>query len=474
MTKRRAVACGLGILTLLGIYQWYWAVPVLVEIRIKPTPLVQFYQTQAIRGLVADPSWASQGLDGLRIHLDKTFGLAPGRLARANGAAARWLVVSLVGRAWLPPIGFRLARKYLAGKTDVVGVFSDPRISFGPTVAYDCGATREVREYAIKDRLADGTTIDLDEAGRDVLIAIADDGLDDVALLKDRNVRVDRGLSWPAPEERVPPERRNHGTGMAFDATIAAPGATLADLQLSVVLETRLDQLLHALPNLILKIEEGRTTGYKGIVLLNSWTMDDPNMSDGPGDYGDDPEHPVTKLYANLSAMNVDVIFAAGNTGCDASPTTGRIFGAASHASTLTVAAVDHGKNLIRTSSNGPGRATMFREKPDLSSYSGFYRYDRSSAKGTSTAAAVAAGVIAALRSTEAFRPDVVPPQALKDLLIAGADRCVIEQGTTLTLTGHHSRFGHGVIRVLSIPPPSPTAAGASDAEPDSTGTHKR
>lgn len=126
------------------------------------------------------------------------------------------------------------------------------------------------------------------------------------------------------------------------------------------------------------------------------------------------------------------MVFAAGNCGplCPASTCHGlgpglAINGANSHPDVLTVGAVDVTGALAGYSAQGPG--TLSNEKPDLLGYSHFLGSEalghRKPDDGTSAAAPVVAGVVAALRSQFPFDPSRPGrhPRQMRDFLLAEA-----------------------------------------------------
>lgn len=439
-------------------WQWHAAGPVLVELKASPTPL------PVLRASQEDPSDALSL--GRVASLAMEGGRMPGRLQFTTDASGQRvvLVTTVLRRLWIPPAFSERALDTLRKRPGVLGVYADPVISLRDD--YDeegknCGARIEPREDEVQDRLFNGSGVTRATAGQDVLLAVVDNGLHDDTISAVRGLTVERGLSWP-PQTRTRP-LPTHGTWMALDATAIAPKATLADLRVSEALEFRIGDLTNTLPDFMAWIHTGviDRQKYKGIVMLNAWTMETDNEGGNPDNFRDDPKHPVTEYYRQLVAdLDVDVVFAAGNQGCWEEPATGAIFGAASLENVVTFAAVDFDKNLVEMSNTGPGRRTMSTMKPDLSSYTSFLRgggggYGLSG--GTSSATAVGAGVVAALRSIDGFHTTQMAPEDLKQALIKAADRVVIKKGQHMTLTGLDYRLGHGVIKFPPMPPnPAP------------------
>lgn len=296
---------------------------------------------------------------------------------------------------------------------DVVAVFSDPLIETCPICpgAGPLGTAAKVARLLSKGNL---TAAKMD--GRGVYLAIVDTGTNLAYLRsKGRKVRFDAAKSWVPSGVTTAPGAHpvDHGSMCAFDATIAAPKATLLDyavllsqaaggtpmaglLSDAVLAYSRLRTILDAMPK-----------KRKAMVISNSWGMFSPTWDfppGHPGNYSDNPNHPFNLIVASLAAAGADILFAAGNCGRDCAD--GRcafgtllpICGANSHPDVISVAGVDVTKNRVGYSSQGPGRLTQ--KKPDVSAFthfkgSGVYPADG----GTSAACPVAAGVIAAVRS---------------------------------------------------------------------------
>jgi subtilisin family serine protease len=124
-------------------------------------------------------------------------------------------------------------------------------------------------------------------------------------------------------------------------------------------------------------------------------------------------------------ALEFDMVFAAGNCGqfcpsrlCgtdDVGPGHS-IIGANSHPDVLTVGAVRADGIWLGYSSQGPG--ALCKEKPDICAASQFREDDDATTTntGTSAACAIAAGIVATLRSQ--FRSKALAPATLKRILI--------------------------------------------------------
>ena len=165
-------------------------------------------------------------------------------------------------------------------------------------------------------------------------------------------------------------------------------------------------------------------------IFVNAWTIYDRQSEHPLGDYTDNPHHRFNRLVARAVDEACDVVFCAGNCGqfspsarCgahDRGPGCS-IYGANSHPSVLTIGAVRVDGLWLGYSSQGPGQPQLAHEKPDLCAPSQFAEtYDAGMGNtGSSAACALAAGVVAALRSR--WNAQAIPPDALKGILMASA-----------------------------------------------------
>ena len=165
-------------------------------------------------------------------------------------------------------------------------------------------------------------------------------------------------------------------------------------------------------------------------IFVNAWTIYDRQSEHPLGDYTDNPHHRFNRLVARAVDEACDVVFCAGNCGqfspsarCgahDRGPGCS-IYGANSHPSVLTMGAVRVDGLWLGYSSQGPGQPQLAHEKPDLCAPSQFAEtYDAGMGNtGSSAACALAAGVVAALRSR--WNAQAIPPDALKGILMASA-----------------------------------------------------
>ena len=191
-------------------------------------------------------------------------------------------------------------------------------------------------------------------------------------------------------------------------------------------------------------------------IFMNAWTIYD-RRSEVPflGEYTENlgangiTPHPFNKLIEKVSRKNFDIVFCAGNCGricpdgrCGANDYgPGRsIWGANAHRNVLSVGAVRVDGIWLGYSSEGPGPLKLDQYKPDLCAPSQFEgtQGEYPSNTGTSAAAAISAGIIAALRSRPNWNQTAVSPTALKQILNATATKT---QGA-----GWNQTIGNGIL----------------------------
>ena len=166
-------------------------------------------------------------------------------------------------------------------------------------------------------------------------------------------------------------------------------------------------------------------------IVVNAWAVAE-RLADVPGPfaYADRPQHPLNAQVAALATMpNVDVVFAAGNSGELApDPFSGlydrgphrSIWGANGLPGVHTVGAATPVGRTIAASSQGPSLPALaggaVNRKPDLAVPSWFHEDDDGSTwnTGTSAAAALYAGWLACFRSAGMHHavPDQTPDVA--------------------------------------------------------------
>ncbi|HEY7384901.1 MAG TPA: S8/S53 family peptidase [Beijerinckiaceae bacterium] len=256
------------------------------------------------------------------------------------------------------------------------------------------------------------------------------------------------GTARPEPGSR----RRPHGMMIAHNILAIAPKATLFDLPLAPVKISDIQAFLKvAVPKyreMLDDIAQWRETKERSgpWILVNPWGIFDRHSEQPKGHYTETLESPLNQMIKDAVSKNIDVVFVAGNCGqfcaddrcgpTDQGPGHS-IWGANSLDAVLTVGAVRADGMWLGYSSQGPGQKQLGIRKPDLCAASNFRDDDDAFSihTGTSAACAMAAGVIAALRSK--WHSQTVSPLALKDVL----------NQTALPSGGEwNPRLGHGIL----------------------------
>ena len=290
---------------------------------------------------------------------------------------------------------------------NVVAVFADPRVYAlpGPCIGDGpLGTIEDVRELLSVDQL---TNEGLDGTGVEVAVVDAGLSLDQLRQVgRDPAFRAEPGWS---SGDRLPggPCAENHGSMCAWLSGVAAPQASLLDFGFLHDAHGELSALLSdAIVCFGDLLDHVEATGTP-LVVTNSWGLLDTSLDAAPGTperYCDNPDHLFNLAVADLDAAGADVVFAAGNCGpagpdnrCNfgGGPT---IAGANSHPAALTVGGVDVQKRVASYSSAGPGCLTD--QKPDVTAFTHFQGFCEPGPDfGTSAAAPLVAGVVAAIRT---------------------------------------------------------------------------
>ncbi|MGN9839820.1 S8 family peptidase [Nonomuraea sp. H19] len=338
-------------------------------------------------------------------------------------------------------------------RPDVVGIFADPVIESSPA----CGGDPPVGDWHDVERLLNVAGLQaegLDGAG--VALAVLDTGVNTAHTAKHlgRAVTLDAERCWsPAGVRGRPGEFEvDHGTMCAFDALIAAPQASLIDIP--VLLSTRpggsaMDGLLSdavAAFAHLRNVLDAQPAESRALVVNNSWGSFSPEWDfpvGHPGNYSDNAAHPFNLMVAALDRAGADVLFAAGNCGSQCPDgrcayTNRPIVGANSHPKALSIGGIDVNGERVGYSSQGPGRLTA--RKPDICAYTHFSGSKAFGAgepdSGTSAAAPVAAGLVAAVRTR--WPAATLSPAQLRALLRRTAeDRSEV---------GFDYDYGYGIV----------------------------
>lgn len=346
----------------------------------------------------------------------------------------------------------------LSQSSTVTGVFADPVIE--PVLT--CGGDPAVGTWHDVQSLL--RTTDLAAAGmtgNGVALAIVDTGINAAEVNKVRGgtFTVDTARSWnpqgvTGTAGQFPVD---HGSMCAFDALIAAPQASYLDLP--VMRSTRqggstMDGLLSdavAAYAHLRTVLNAQPAASRALVISNSWGSFSPQWDfpvGQPGNYSDNPNHPFNVIVASLDAAGADILFAAGNCGRDCPDarcgfTERPIGGANSSPSVLSIGGVDTNNQRVGYSAQGPGR--LSDRKPDVCTYTHFAGSTVFGANepdtGTSAACPVAAGVVAAIRTTHSST--ALPPAQLRALL----QRTAIHHDSS----GFDYDYGYGVVDVAAV-----------------------
>ena len=279
---------------------------------------------------------------------------------------------------------------------------------------------------------------------------------------------------------------RSHGMMIARNVLDLAPKAKIYDVPLlppligyASLFASTANAAFHAIAQMIAKLLPAQGDRW---VIVNAWAIFDRSTEYPEHDYtrnvhetlqvgGGSPTinigHPLNHLIGEMVSgkdglPRVDFVFGAGNCGQFASPHRCgaldrgpgcSIWGANSHPDVYTAAAVTVNGSWLGYSSQGPAawptRDTWpddkwkeeLAQKPDFAAPSQFYEDDDKSTlnSGTSAAAAVAAGVIAAIRSEPRWAS--ISPWDLKSAMrrsARGAD-------------GWNQRTGCGIIDIPAL-----------------------
>lgn len=299
--------------------------------------------------------------------------------------------------------------------------------------------------------------------GDGVKVVIIDQGVDASRLPP--GSRFMGGWWKPSQPGAVPPGQaakdNHHGTMIARNVLALAPRAMIFDCPLippriTGNLPAFLSDAFGAITRMardIVLLGQIRPKVFKGRwVFVNAWSVYDPRGEAVPGEYTKNRYHWVA-CAVDHAATVADVVFAAGN--CGAFCPDGRcaegvigpglsILGANSLDSVLTVGAARTDGIWAGYSSQGPGQFPAYggsgpQQKPDLAAPSHFRVLDTAHrlAGGSSAASAVAAGVVAALRTR--WSDATLPSAAMFDRLRTAAWQ---PDGSA----GWNNRHGHGVL----------------------------
>jgi Subtilase family len=444
---------------------------------------------QLLRGHDPTETMSSYSLDPERVPseftVDPSFGAIPiGQGARRGDGidlkafldpakSATFLVSGSVraSRDGAPEFLVEKGEKYPVHSNPLVGGLLQDVKPCPPT----CGTSQAVGDTSrVRQKLGFQTLQDNGLDGSGVALAIVDSGIFrprleralGEALQSARPINLNVNYSWKPPQLVTQPgaHRVGHGTMCAYDAWIMAPNATLLDFPMLLtrpVADHHSTSTADAAMLAYLQLAVLWASGsFDALVVSNSWGIFHPSLEDFPPAHPyrfiDNPNHIFHYLVRALAAAGVDIIFCGNNCGngtncagdCASgtclSKTNRMIMGANAYREVLTIGGCDTNDQMVGYSSRGPSIHHMFQHKPDLVAYTHFLgsktvaRYVPDT--GVSAACPVAAGCVAALRTSNQVKPNAVSPAALFKKL---RDTARKPGGGG---AGWKPDFGHGII----------------------------
>jgi Subtilase family len=307
--------------------------------------------------------------------------------------------------------------------------------------------TRHDAEAAIRAPVLQNNRL----TGKKVNVVIIDRGMDPSL------VSITYRWSFSTASNQIPvPSPDNHAMMVVRNVLKTAPDANIYDCALLPEHISDVGQFimvaLSAYTQMLADIAHWQSTGVASTqwVFVNAWAIYDRHLEYPIGDYTANPYNPFNVIVNKAAVQNhIDMVFAAGNCGVfcpkwncgrdDRGP--GRsILGANSHKDVLSTGAVRSDDTWLGYSSQGPGLLTQ--HKPDLCVPS---QYRESTDAhlvntGTSASCALAAGVIAALRSRPGWDSIRISPKALRDILVATARKT--------RYPAWNGKIGNGILNV--------------------------
>ena len=320
------------------------------------------------------------------------------------------------------------------------------------------GTRADARRTVAADALPTGL------GGQRVNVVIVDEGLNQASIPPQN---WGGGLDWipfppPLPIPAGSAKRTSHGMMIARTILDLAPDAVLYDVPLiperiAAAFLSSADVVYNRLLlEILLRRSFPRWAGPW--IFVNAWAIFDRSVEPSPGNYTENKNpsgHPLINVVKRaIRLFDFDVIFAAGNCGafcgsgrCGADRGPGNsIWGADALPEVITAGAVLTNEMWAGYSSQGPGPAIngLAHDKPDLCAPSNFRESNDAAVNnsGTSTACAVTAGIVAALRSKPSWYQNFVPPATMHRALTRSARKT---QGP-----GWNGRLGHGVLNAVA------------------------
>jgi hypothetical protein len=451
--------------------------PMLIELRYTPT-LAEMVAANNGRAAQALDAKALPRLDGVK--WDDGFALIPVRARHrrpephnAVDLEPRWVIdprndaSTFIARAWTDRSAWKGLQQAATSDGAVVGVSADLPILFSSVGQW---GTAAVNLEAIRHLLGTDVLAANGFEGTGVSVAIVDAGINGAFLQAGASrVHVDDAISWSAGVHPRPfGFHVGHGTMCAFDAAVAAPACTIVDIAAFRPYQPRvagaedivagagplpamLSDAVRAFGHLCdVMVADARNGRWRSLVVSCSWEVDTSHdhPADSPFNYGANPHHALNKMVSQLALLGADIIFSAGNTSSREREEAPRmITGANSHPAVLTVGAVDVESRRLDISRPGPG--ALASDKPDVAAFARFTGSAIMGATvpddGTSAACALAAGVVAAIRSGFPFDPrrPETSPAALRAI--------IKKQARHIGSQGFDHDCGWGVIDAAAI-----------------------
>lgn len=299
--------------------------------------------------------------------------------------------------------------------------------------------------------------------GKDVNVVLIDSGLDAAernllsltpaqtgVTVQSLQHQLYAGLSPAVP-------RLGHAFGTARHLRAIAPEAKMHDYAIlppsasrAVIpsVQVRISALLSDMvaAYTVLEAQVAKHPGQSWVI-VNSWAI--YRRAWPMGQDVDNPSAILNTLIQTIADQGADIVFAAGNCGQFSSdPRCGRddigpgrsIIGPNGHPAVITTGAVRVDGKWVGASSQGPGMTVgaTVTSKPDISAPSFFYDLDEPARiySGTSTACAIVAGSIAALRQQW-------PNANIKQVMVQTANKA--------QQVGQDDRLGHGVLDLKAL-----------------------
>lgn len=327
-----------------------------------------------------------------------------------------------------------------------IGVFSNPY-----TISFSNSATYPETYQEVATRLMYEDLHRKSMNGSGVHVVIVDEGFN-LKFLQNKypDIGFNEERSLVAPETGGVKagnisEQESHGTMCAFNICSVASHCTLIDHNVINSVNQEDDSPAAKLLGDVLKSYEKIEQMLKSIaseqsidlrvVINNSWGVRrkwDPVIIE-PIQFRtlDDPMHPFNIKVRELEKLGADIVFSAGNINTET------IYGVNSHPQVLCIGSLGQSND----SCVGPG--SLETQKPDICTYTEFIGSGLRSPKdeGTSTACAIASGVVAAIRTL--YPSSIISPKQLRQIF-----RDTAQHPNDIDFC---YRYGYGLLNVAGI-----------------------